>query len=65
MGILILSSLRIPPLVSVPCAELKVALTQGLGSGSEQVQTSKNRKFFLLDLGIKTMGHILYNNSGT
>ncbi|KAJ7765549.1 hypothetical protein B0H14DRAFT_3510210 [Mycena olivaceomarginata] len=27
MGILILSSLRIPPLVSVPCAELKVALT--------------------------------------
>ncbi|KAJ7719472.1 hypothetical protein B0H14DRAFT_2643029 [Mycena olivaceomarginata] len=27
MGILILSSLRIPPLVSAPCAELKVALT--------------------------------------
>jgi hypothetical protein len=28
MGILILSSLRIPPLVSMPHAELKVALTE-------------------------------------
>ncbi|KAJ7795328.1 hypothetical protein B0H14DRAFT_2621050 [Mycena olivaceomarginata] len=28
VGILILSSLRIPPLVSAPCAELKVALTE-------------------------------------
>jgi hypothetical protein len=28
---------------------------QGFGSGSEQVRTSKNRKFFLLDLDIKTV----------
>jgi hypothetical protein len=28
---------------------------QGFGSGSEQVRTSKNRKFFSLDLEVKTV----------